>query len=131
MKVAIIGSRHFDNYELLEKAVQESGFAITEECCGEAEGADTLGRIWAEVNLIPVTSFPADWDDTNAPGAVVKINSRGKCYNSRAGFNRNTEMINYADGVIALWDGKSPGTRHALREGKRLKKLIFVKQFMP
>ena len=129
MKVAIIGSRHFNDYELLEQAIQESGFDITEECCGEASGADTIGRLWAEDHGIPVTSFPADWDNTEVPGAVVKINSWGKKYNAKAGFRRNTEMITYADAVIAMWDGISPGTRHAVREAERLKKPIFVKQF--
>ena len=129
MKVAIIGSRHFGDFQLLEEAIYESGFNITEECCGKADGADTLGEIWASKLEIPVTPFPAAWSDLEAPGAIIKINRYGEKYNAKAGHDRNTRMISYADAVIALWDGISPGTRHAIREAKRLNKPIFVKYF--
>jgi len=129
MKVAIIGSRNFIDKMLLEQAIQESGFNITEECCGEAPGADTLGRVWAEEKGIPVVSFPADWDNLDVPGAIIRVNAWGKKYNVRAGKDRNTKMITYADAIIAFWDGSSPGTRHSIREAERLKKPIFIKQF--
>lgn len=129
MKVAIIGSRHFSDLKLLEEAISESGFHITEECCGEAPGADSLGREWAESLGLPIKSFPAAWSNIEAPGALIKINRYGDKYNARAGHDRNTEMVTYADAVIALWDGVSPGTKHALREAKRLGRPVFVKLF--
>lgn len=71
---------------------------ITEVVCGEAAGADTLGKQWAELHGITVKSFPADWDRL------------GK----KAGPIRNAEMGVYADGLIAFWDGQSAGTRHMI-----------------
>ena len=129
MKVAIIGSRYFDDDRLLEEAIYESGFKITEECCGEASGADTLGGLWAKKLGIPVKPFPSELSNLDAPGAFIKINKYGEKYNAKAGFDRNAKMIAYADAVIALWDGISPGTKDALREAKRLGKLVFIKKF--
>lgn len=80
MRLAIVGSRSFNNYELLEWAIQDSELTVTEVVCGEAPGADTLGRLWAEDHGIPVASFPAEWDNLEAPGAVVKVNRWGKHY---------------------------------------------------
>lgn len=31
-----------------------------------------------------------------------------------AGFKRNSEMARYADGLIAIWDGRSNGTKHMI-----------------
>lgn len=58
MKVIIAGSRSFCDYARL-KSVLATIPAITEVVCGEARGADSLGRRWAEENNISVKSFPA------------------------------------------------------------------------
>lgn len=64
-----------------------------------------MGEGWAKRKGIPVKRFPADWNQ----------------YGRRAGPLRNREMARYADALIAIWDGKSRGTRsmidEALREG--------------
>lgn len=130
MKVAIVGSRGFSSYELLEEAIKESGFEITEVVCGEAPGADTIGRLWAEDHSIPVASFPADWKNIDVPGAVIKSNSYG-FYNAIAGKMRNIEMAVYCDAVIACWDQKSPGTRHMIEQSGIRGKKVFVKHFKP
>jgi hypothetical protein len=71
---------------------------IDEIVCGEARGADSLGRRWAIENNIPVASFPADWNK----------------YGCSAGIRRNEWMGSYADYVIAFWDGESRGTKHMI-----------------
>lgn len=40
-------------------------------------------------------------------------------YGKAAGPIRGKELIKQADKVLALWDGKSKGTAHELREAKR------------
>ncbi len=95
--VIIAGTRTFDDYELLcQKCdVFFSRKRPTHIVCGEARGADTLGRRYAEEHGIPVLSFPADW----------------KTYGKAAGFIRNKQMAERGDALVAFWDGRSRGTK--------------------
>jgi hypothetical protein len=81
MKTIIAGSRGITDYEIIEKAIKESGFDITEVVCGCARGVDRLGDRWGTFNCVMIKHFPADWD------------KHGKA----AGFIRNSEMRDYAD----------------------------------
>lgn len=98
MKVIVAGSRTITDYYIVKEAIEDSGFKITEVVCGGANGVDSLGRDWAFFNVISVKEFPANWK------------KRGK----KAGFIRNAEMIEYADALIAVWDGQSKGTKHSI-----------------
>ena len=69
---------------------------------GDARGADTLGREWAESKGLPVEHFPALWDQ----------------YGKRAGMIRNKVMANHGTHLIAFWDGISPGTRQMIDVAK-------------
>lgn len=110
MKVIIAGSRGITDYEMIERAVESSKFVITEVVSGTARGVDTLGEEWAINHFIPISRFPADW------------NTHGKS----AGYKRNLKMGEYADALIAIWDGKSPGTKHMIDIMKKLNKPYFV-----
>jgi hypothetical protein len=109
MRIIIAGSR-----DVTEKEVREAlrvctwiGF-VSAVVSGTARGADTFGERWAEDNNISITRFPADWNK----------------YGRRAGPIRNEEMANNAEGLVAVWDGKSRGTRSmielALKYGLRV-----------
>lgn len=98
MKLIIAGSRDFDDYNLLCNTLDYFSLTPTEVVCGKARGADALGEQWAIENNIPVTYFPADWENL------------GK----RAGYVRNSEMGKYGDCLIAFWDQKSRGTKHMI-----------------
>ena len=106
MKVIIAGGRDFDNYEMLSNTMKNLNIIVSEVVCGGANGADLLGKEWAERNGIPVKMFPADWDQ----------------YGKSAGFIRNHEMGEYADFLVAFWDGKSSGTHNMITTMKQLKK---------
>jgi hypothetical protein len=122
MRVAIIGSREFTNYEHLKTKMEELDLNITEVVSGQARGADTLGVRWAQEKGIPFTEFPAEWDNLNAEGAVIKTNKYGKEYNANAGFQRNKDIVNNADIVVSFWDMKSKGTKDSLKYAHSLKK---------
>lgn len=94
--------------------LQELGYEITEIITGDApRGADQFAY-WIGENLrVPVTGVPAEWEQLDAPGAVIKSRN-GRRYNARAGYDRNMHMAARADGVVALWDGKSRGTQHMI-----------------
>lgn len=94
MKVVIAGSREIRNFLEVEAAISNSGFEITEVISGGARGVDSLGEEIASKYNFKMTRFEPDWD------------THGKM----AGFMRNRDMAEYADAVIAIWDGKSKGT---------------------
>lgn len=100
MKVIIAGSRESFEISDVFVAMEESGFKdrVTEVVSGTARGVDRLGEAWANANYIPIKKFPADW------------NGHGKS----AGYLRNAQMAEYADALVALWDGKSRGTKHMI-----------------
>jgi len=103
MKVIIAGSRHIEDYELLEEAIKASGFEITKVVEGGARGVDSMARKWGDSEGIPVETHKADWD------------SLGKS----AGPRRNEGMAKVADALIAIWDGESPGTKHMIGVAER------------
>lgn len=103
MKTIIAGSRTIEDKEALEKTIQQAGWDITEVVSGTCRGVDVMGEEWGRENNVPVKPFPADW----------------LTYGRTAGELRNRDMANYADGLILLWDGKSPGASCMLREANK------------
>lgn len=102
-KVIIAGSRGFSNYKLLketcnnvlrEKKKTHNVIIVS----GNARGADSLGELYAKDEKFDLEIFPADW----------------KKYGKSAGFRRNEQMAEFADALIAFWDGKSNGTKHMI-----------------
>lgn len=110
MKVIIAGSRDFDDYYFLAKELDMYPIKITEVVCGEAKGADLLGKQWAHRHDVNVSSFPADWT------------KHGKS----AGPKRNMQMGDYADRLIAFWDGESKGTKQMIDYMIRLEKPVHI-----
>lgn len=101
-RVIIAGGRDFSDYEMLlaqmDKLLVRYKPQEIQIVCGEARGADTLGKRYAQERGIQVTSFPADWER----------------YGKRAGYLRNAEMAENADALVAFWDGKSRGTANMI-----------------
>lgn len=101
-KVIIAGGRDFDDYRLLcMKAHSLLCSYINSEIqivSGTAKGADKLGERYAKENYISLKQFPAEWSK----------------YGKSAGYKRNVQMAEYADALIAFWDGKSKGTKHMI-----------------
>jgi alpha/beta superfamily hydrolase len=110
MKLIIAGSRDFSDYNLLKRSVDEliQGLALNaddpvEIINGGARGADSLGRWYATVNKLKVTTIRADWEK----------------YGRAAGPKRNGQMAEIADALIAFWDGKSSGTADMIRQARQ------------
>lgn len=110
MKVIIAGSRSISTYELVKETIEKSGFEITEIVSGHARGVDKLGERYAKENNIPVKLFIPDWEK----------DGKG------AGFIRSSEMIDYADALIAIWDGQSRGTDYTITEALKRGLKVFV-----
>jgi hypothetical protein len=106
-RVIVAGSRgagsDADTYLLLENKLNSilSKKSVThniEIVSGTAAGADKMGEHYAVVYSHDIKQFPADWTK----------------FGKRAGYIRNEEMAQYADALVALWDGKSRGTKHMI-----------------
>lgn len=115
MKVIIAGSREIADPKVLIDAIRASCFNITEVVSGCARGVDRMGEKWASENQLPVKYFPAYW----------------QTYGQKAGFLRNAQMAEYGEALIAVWDGKSLGTKNmiALARAKGLQ--VFVYRWPP
>lgn len=98
MKLAIIGSRTFNDFILLNNTLNNFKSKITLVISGGAKGADSLGEKWAYENSIPTKIFLPDWDK----------------FGKKAGIIRNNDIILNCDACIAFWDNKSSGTKHAI-----------------
>ena len=100
MKIIVAGGREFNDYELMKRKLdhlfsRRNNIVVV---CGEARGADSLGKRYAQEHGMEVISKPADWDR----------------YGRTAGYRRNMEMGEIADALVAFWDGKSRGTKNMI-----------------
>jgi len=113
MKTIIAGSRSITCFEAVRGAIEVSGIPISEVVSGTACGVDSLGEEWARLRGVPIKRFPAKWGQ----------------HGRSAGYKRNAEMADYADALIACWDGTSKGTKHMIdiAKTKGLKVFVFRK----
>jgi len=103
-RVIIAGSRDFCDYEVLRDRCEDV-LAITMAMgnviivSGHAKGVDQLGERFACENCLQSFVIPAEWEK----------------YGRAAGPIRNKKMAEYADALIAFWDGKSNGTKSMIK----------------
>ncbi len=97
MKVAVVGSRSVSP-EFYEKICEYMPIGVSEIVSGGAQGADSLAEEYARRNNLKLTVFYPDYDT----------------YGRTAPLERNTLIVKHADYVLALWDGKSGGTRNVI-----------------
>lgn len=71
---------------------------------------DAMGEELAKAWNWKLTIFPAEWEK----------------YGKRAGILRNIQMGDYADALVAIWDGESKGTKHMIEYMQSLNKPVFV-----
>ena len=108
MKTAVIGSRTFTDFSLLEEHLTQH--LISEIVSGGARGADTLAEEYASKKNIPLKVFKADWNK----------------YGRAAGPIRNRDIVGYAERVVAFWDGESRGTKNAIDLAKKQGKEVSI-----
>ena len=117
LRIIIAGGRDFNDYKTL-CGVCDYMFQKQKEIeivSGTANGADKLGEQYANEMGYPIKQFPADWD------------KHGK----KAGYLRNKEMAEYADALLALWDGKSKGTKSMIDLAKKNNLKVRVVRYNP
>ena len=101
MKVALIGSRGI--------TVDRVGdcLALEEEVVsGGAAGVDDCAARYAREHGMKLTEFLPQYERYGRAAPIV----------------RNKQIVEYADRVIAFWDGKSKGTKSVIQYAERIGK---------
>ncbi len=109
MKVAVIGSRNLHVNDLSLYLPKKT----TELVSGGARGIDSDARAYAERTGIPIKEFLPDY----------------KQFGRGAPLKRNLQIIEYADVVLAFWDGQSRGTKYVIDNCRKMG--VPVKVFAP
>lgn len=112
MRVIIAGGRDVHDYNLVLDAVDKCPFRISAVVSGGATGVDRLGEQYATEMNLPLHIYFADWK------------TKGKA----AGPIRNAKMAENADALIAIWDGKSKGTKNMIETAEKRGLPIYVKR---
>jgi predicted Rossmann fold nucleotide-binding protein DprA/Smf involved in DNA uptake len=106
LKIAIIGSRGLECEEL--------GLYIPKSCneivSGGAKGIDTCAKKYAIAHNILISEFLPEYEKFGRAAPIM----------------RNKQIVDYADKVLAFWDGKSKGTKSVIEYCKKTNKAYEV-----
>lgn len=116
MKLIIAGSRTFlikDAVRLIQREVSFQNIkGITQIVNGGCQkGVDYGAKLWAERNGYPIKYFNPQYT---------------RYHHKEAPLIRNTEMADYADALLLIWDGYSRGSRDMLLKARIRKLNVFL-----
>ena len=110
MTVGVIGSRSICDFRDFNLEIPIGTSKIVS---GGANGVDTLSKSYALSNNIP----------------FLEILPNYQAFGKSAPFIRNDEIISTCDFILAIWDGKSKGTKYVInkciKNSKPIKVLIY------
>lgn len=92
-------SRYIKNIDKIQKIVH-----------GGCRGIDTVADSWAKANNIEIIVYKPNY----------------KVYGKRAPLVRDEEMVDFADVVIAFYDGKSKGTAYTFNYAKNKNRKVII-----
>ena len=106
MKIAVIGSRNFTNYEFFKEKLEYLIQNIKEDIqfvSGGAIGTDSLCKRYCQENNLPLIEFLPDY----------------KQYGKGATHIRNSRIVEFSDCLIAFWNSESKGTKSAIEMARK------------
>lgn len=106
MKTAVIGSRGITDVDIGAYLPEGTDEIVS----GGAKGVDTLAREYAESHGIKLTEFLPDYAK----------------YKRGAPLKRNEQIIEYADVILAFWDGQSKGTKFVIDKAEKCGKEVRI-----
>lgn len=111
LRIIIAGSRDITDYNqliiCLQKALGAKFIPYSESfeiVSGGARGVDMLARKYALDSGYKLTEMKPEYKHNNDRGAPLR---------------RNIDIAEYGDMLLAIWDGKSTGTKHIIDYMKR------------
>ena len=104
MKLLIVGSRSITEFDLSPYIPADIDTVIS----GGAGGIDSLAEQYADLHRL----------------SKYIIRPRYDLYGRAAPLKRNEQMVDMADVVLVIWDGRSKGTQHTLKYTKKTNKPI-------
>ncbi len=108
MKLMIAGSRSITKFDLSKYVPLEVDTIIS----GGANGIDTLAEKYADEHRL----------------SKFILRPRYDIYGRAAPLKRNEEMVNIADTVLVIWDGKSRGAEYTIKYTKKTNKPLILIQ---
>lgn len=106
MKLLIAGSRNISEFDLTEYVPHNTELII----CGGAKGIDTVAEKYADSHRI----------------SKLVLRPNYALYGKAAPLKRNEVMIDLADSVLVIWDGKSRGTKYTIDYAQKKEKDVTV-----
>lgn len=124
IKLAIVGSRTWDNYAFFERELNKiiAGAEVHIISGGQRSvkpthsgnamyfGADYFAECYARDKQIPITIYHAQWNK----------------YGKSAGYKRNVLIVNDCEILVAFWVDRSPGTKHSIDLATRANKRVII-----
>lgn len=106
MKLLIVGSRGITDFDLTEHVPPETELIIS----GGAGGVDTTAEQYADRHRI----------------SKLILRPRYDLYGRAAPLKRNEQMVELADTVLVIWDGRSRGTKYTAAYAKKRNKHVII-----
>ena len=104
MKLLVVGSRSITSFDLSTHIPADVDTIIS----GGASGIDNLAEKYADSHKL----------------SKYIMRPRYDLYGRYAPLKRNELMVDIADAVLIIWDGRSKGTRHTLKYAEKSKKQV-------
>ena len=104
MKLLIVGSRSITNFDLSPYITKNVDTVIS----GGAGGVDSLAEQYADLHRL----------------SKYILRPRYDLYGRAAPLKRNEQMVDIADALLVIWDGRSKGTQYTLKYAKKMKKQV-------
>ena len=104
MKLLVVGSRSIANFDLSPYISSDVDVVIS----GGASGIDSLAEQYADLHRL----------------SKYVLRPRYSLYGRAAPLKRNEEMVDMADAVLIIWDGRSRGAQYTLKYARKAKKTV-------
>ena len=109
MKLCIVGSRSIQSFDISPYVASDVDTVIS----GGADGIDRLAEQYADLHRL----------------SKYILRPRYDLYGRAAPLKRNEQMVDMADAVLIIWDGRSKGTEYTWEYTKKKNKPITLVRF--
>ena len=108
MKLLIVGSRSIVDFDLSPYIASDVDTIIS----GGANGIDSIAEQYADLHRL----------------SKYIVRPRYERYGRAAPLKRNEQMVDMADAVLVIWDGRSKGTQYTLKYAEKMNKPVTLVQ---